>query len=345
MTGEVPLMDSIQIPGPLPVTVIRPRPLVETVMTLSLNEQGRGSRTASAWRWVFTGEGRSPVSGSAGTGHPPGPEEITAEARYDTTPNQCGWPPWRYARDRDPDRQQARRVLRWLTGAADAIPLFDPGRGRYVGARFHFARTDQEIRQVRGWALHGLREHGDLPGDMPMWRAERPWQWPASWMNAAWLRGAVAYLAWVLGEQAISPLSRQHIPLDPVATLAAPDPPYAQAELISMYGVGCGVANIEEELMVHLDAVVMQGHEGQPPAEPGLLPPPQWGEGVGQAHDWVTGEDGKPPADQHGCGDYYPCSDIRRCACEAAGHCLRDQCSACTDHICNAAWTVITAGY
>jgi len=98
-------------------------------------------------------------------------------------------------------------VLRWLTGAADAIPLLDPGRGRHVGARFHFARPDEEIRRVRGWALHGLRQHGDLPTHIPAWRAERPWQWPSSWMNAAWLRGTIAYLDWILGEQVTAPLS------------------------------------------------------------------------------------------------------------------------------------------
>lgn len=70
--------------------------------------------------------------------------------------------------------------MRWLTGPADAIPLLDPARGRHVGARFYFARTDDEIRRVRDWAQHGLAEHGDLPPYMPSWQAERPWQWPAS---------------------------------------------------------------------------------------------------------------------------------------------------------------------
>jgi hypothetical protein len=343
MGEEVLAMDADDIPSTLPTTVARPRPLVVTVMAESLNEQGADGRTASAWQWVLAGQGPCPVSGKPWTDGPPGLEEIAAEARHgtNTSPPECGWPPWRYRRDLDPDRQQARRVLRWLTGAADAIPLLDPGRGRHVGARFHFARTDQEIRRVRGWALHGLAEHGDLPAEVPAWRAERPWSWPASWMNAAWLRGAAAYLDWVLGDTPVSPLSRRHAPLDPVATLAHPEPPYAQEDLVSMRGVGCGIADIEEELMVYLGAVVSQGHEGQPPPEPGRLPPPQWGEGVGQAHDWVTGEDGTPPADHHGCGAYHPCPGDRRCLCEAAGHCLRGRCPACTDHICNAAWTAI----
>lgn len=141
-------------------------------------------------------------------------------------------------------------------------------------------------------------------------------------MNLAWLRGTIAYLDWVLEETATSPLSRQHCPLDPAAVLAGPKPAYAQADLISLCGVGCDAANIEEEIMTYLDAVIMQGHEGQPRAEPYRYPPPQWAEGVQQAHDWAAGESRKPPADQHGCGDYHPCPGDLRCSCEAAGYCL-----------------------
>ena len=338
-------MNTIPIPEPLPTAVTRSRPLIEAVAAQSLREQGADSRTARAWRWVLTGQSLSPVSEMLGPGHPPDVDEIVGEAGYDTEPPDCDWPPWRHTFDPNPDRQQARRVLRWLTGAADAIPLLDPGRGRYVGARFHFARSDEEIRTVRDWALHGLREHGDLPADMPMRQAERPWQWPAEWMNAAWLRGAVSYLNWVLGEQDTAPLSGQHKPLNPVTTLVAPNPPYTQAELVELRGAGLGVADIEHEIMIYLAAVTMQGHEGQPVAEPDQYPPPQWGEGVEQTHNWVTGEDLKPSADHHGCGDYHPCPGVLRCSCEAAGYCLRGQCPACADRVCNAARTTIEENY
>jgi hypothetical protein len=338
-------VNTIQIPEPVPAAVIRPRTLIEAVAAQSLREQGTGSRTARAWRWVLTGHGPSPVSDRPGPGRPPDLDEIRPEAGVDTEPPECAWPPWRYAFDPDPDRQQARRVLRWLTGDADAIPLLDPRRGWYEDARFHFARSDEEIRTIRGWARHGLHEHGDLPDYIPPWQAERPWQWPAAWMNAAWLRGAIAYFDWVLGDQDTAPLSGLHKPLDPVRTLAEPDPPYAPQELIALRGVGHGVANIEEEMMVYLAGVTMQGHEGQPAAEPSQYPPPQWGEGVEQAHDWVTGENLKPPADHHGCGGYHPCPGQRRCSCEAAGYCLRGQCPACGDSVCNAARTAIEESY
>ena len=165
----------------------------------------------------------------------------------------------------------------------------------------------------------------------------------ASLMNAAWLRGTIAYLDWVLGDSQVSPLSRKSIPLDPVAALTYQE--LAQQDWVAMRGVGIGIANIEEEMTVYLEAVILQGREGQPPAEPKRYPPPQWGEGVQQAHDWAVGEDSRPPADHHGCGDYHPCPGQIRCVCEAAGHCRGGQCPACVDSICNAAWSTIEATY
>jgi hypothetical protein len=255
-------MDASHIPAPLPPTVTRPRPLAEVIMAQSLREQGTSSQTAQAWEWVLTGQAPSPISQAAGGGSPPGIDEIVAEARYgrDTDPPQwASWPPWRYAFDHDPDRQQARRVLRWLAGAADAIPLLDPARGRHVGARFHLARTDGELRLVRGWAQHGIRRHGDLPQRMSPWESGHPWQWPSGWMNAAWLRGAIDYLGWILSDTPMSPLTFRHIPLDPATTLAAPDAAERQEWLRRMYGVGVGAADIENEVMGFRSAVTAQG--------------------------------------------------------------------------------------
>ena len=75
-------MDAICLPGQLPATITRPRPLIEAVMAQSLREQGPASRTAAAWRWVLTGQGPAPVSDTPGTGSRPDPDEITAEARH-----------------------------------------------------------------------------------------------------------------------------------------------------------------------------------------------------------------------------------------------------------------------
>ena len=333
-------MNLTDIPGQLPAAVIRPRALIEAVMAQSLNEQGPGSRTAAAWRWVLTGHGPAPISDTPGSGQQPGLDVITAEARIDPA-DECSWPPWRHAFDPDPDRQQARRVLRWLTGAADAIPLLDLDRGRYVGARLYLARTDDEVRQVRAWAQHGICQHGDLPAGIPRWQAERPWQWPKPWFDAAWLRGAIAYLDWILGDTQVTPVTRQPKPISP-----GPHPnPIVIAGQREMYGVGAGRYDIEEEIHDYAQAGSWQGHEGEEPADPDRYPPPQWCEAVIQAHDWATGEDGEPPADHHGCGAYYPCPGDRRCCCEAAGYCLRGQCPACTQRVCNAGWTALVENY
>jgi hypothetical protein len=103
----------------------------------------------------------------------PTAEEIIAEARHGSPP--MSWPPWRFAFD-----------------------------------RLYLARTDDQLRQVRDWALRGLREHGDLPADITPSQAERPWQWPSWWTDAAWLRGTIAYLDWILGDQAATPVTREH---------------------------------------------------------------------------------------------------------------------------------------
>jgi hypothetical protein len=329
-------MDAAGIPGPLPPAVTRPRPLIEAVMAQSLREQGPGSRTAAAWRWVLTGRGPSPVSGTPGTGQPPGADEITAEARYGDGSQWNRWPPWRNAFDRDPDRQQARRVLRWLTGAADAIPLLDLDRGRHVGARLHLARTDGELRQVRDWAQHGLRKC-DLPASIPRWKARQPWQWPSGWMNAAWLRGAAAYLDWILGDTAVTPVSFRIRPVTSHLDLCT------VTGWRENYGVGAGRYDIDEEIHSYAAPCSWQGHEGGGPADPDRYPPPQWCEAVVQAHDWATGEEGDPPADRHGCGAYVACPGD--CTCYAAGHCLRGRCPVCAEGICNAGWAAIVGNY
>ena len=243
-------MDAICIPGQLPATVTRPRPLIEAVMAQSLREQGPGSRTAAAWRWVLTGHGPAPVSDTPGTGNPPGLDEITAEARSDPS-DECSWPPWRHAFDPDPDRQQARRVLRWLTGAADAIPLLDLDRGRYVGARLYFARTDDELRQVRGWAQHGIA---------PAWRPARRHPPVAS-------RAALA-VAHVMVRRRLAPrrhrlpgLDTRRHPRSPRSPVS-PSPSHPArtrtraSSLASarMYGVGAGRYDIDEEIHDHAQA-------------------------------------------------------------------------------------------
>ena len=102
MAEATPRMDTIQLPGPLPATVTRPRPLIEAVMAQSVREQGPDSRTAQAWRWVLTGQGPSPVSGAPGIGTPPSADDIAAEARHDAHRRSAAGRRGKCARDRIP---------------------------------------------------------------------------------------------------------------------------------------------------------------------------------------------------------------------------------------------------
>ena len=101
--------------------------------------------------------------------------------------------------------REARHILRWLIGDTDEIPVDDDNRGRFIGARDDYARTDEQIREVRDHARRGL-EISDLPDPMDPADAQNPWRWPATWMHAAWLRGVRDLLDWVLGDRPTAPL-------------------------------------------------------------------------------------------------------------------------------------------
>ena len=74
-------------------------------------------------------------------------------------------------------------MLSWLAGASDEIPVDDGDRGRLIGARGGYARTDADIRRVREQALLGLKAF-DLPEPLTAAAARHPWRWDPDWMNA-----------------------------------------------------------------------------------------------------------------------------------------------------------------
>ena len=175
---------------------------------------------------------------------------------------------------------EARRVLAWLAGVTDEIPVDDENRGRFIGARDDYARTDADIRQTRDNARRGL-DAFDLPDPMNPADAMNPWQWEAGWMNAAWLRGVRDLLDWVLGQRVASPLCGW------------------TAELPAVYDL-----TFEDKAA---DDIVLQGRPGGLAVDPATFPPPQYGEAIQAAIRWLRGETTTPPADQHGCGAYVAC--------------------------------------
>ncbi len=201
-------------------------------------------------------------------------EEILAEA--DAEPQGSTAPPG-VPSDFCDQLGEARRVLAWLAGECDEISVEDENCGRFIGTRDDYARTDDDIRQVRDHARRGL-EACDLPDLMDPADARTPWQWDAGWMDAAWLRGVRDLLDWVLGERATSPLCSRAVSLPTVYDLTYED----------------GAA----------DDVVLQGRPAGLPVAPDTYPPPQYGEGLQETIRWLRGETTTPPVDQHGCGAY-----------------------------------------
>ena len=150
---------TIDVPDPLPPAIVRPRQHVTAVLAQSLAETGPDGRAALAWAWTLTGTRPSPVTLSLAPGHPPTREQVITEA--DADPEGSTAPPG-VPTDYCDQLGEARRILSWLVGTSDDIPLDDDQRGRFIGCRDDYARTDAEIRQVRDQAVRSLAEF-DLP--------------------------------------------------------------------------------------------------------------------------------------------------------------------------------------
>ena len=262
------------VPAQLSPAITRPRAHVEAVLAQSLREVGPAGRAALAWTWALTGSRPSPITLSLAPGCPPSQAEILAEAAAE--PEGSTAPPGVPADFRDQLRE-TRAVLSWLAGASDEIPVDDDSRGRLIGARGDYARTDEDIRRVREQAQLGL-EVADLPEALPSAAARHPWRWSQDWMNASWLHGVADLLGWVLGESAASPLGR------PV-----PGPP-------SRYELTCEAAAADD--------VVLQGRPGGRRVDPDRYPPPQYGEGLQAAVRWLRGEVTAAPVDAEGRSPY-----------------------------------------
>jgi hypothetical protein len=269
----VKTMAAPSVPDALPPAITRPRQHVQAVLTQSLLEMGADGRTALAWHWALTGTRPSPVTLSLPPGRAPTPEEILAEA--DADPEGSTAPPG-VPTDFCDQIGEARCVLRWLAGNSDEIPVDCENRGRFIGARDDYARTDDEIREVRDRAQRGL-DAFDLPDPIDPAHARDPWRWTPAWMNAAWLRGVRDFLDWVLGGHTDSPLRGR--PLQH-----------------SQHGLAFEDETAEE--------IAGQGRPGGIPVDPGAYPPPQYGEAVQATIRWLRGETTAPSVSSEGCSPY-----------------------------------------
>ena len=201
------------IPVELPRTITRNRGLIKCVLGELTADLGVRGRAAQAGRWALTGSVDSPITRTPAVGCPPTREEVLVEVGADPVGSTA--PPG-VPTDFCDQTGEARHLLRWLIGETDEIPVDDDNRGRFIGARDDYARTDGEIRDR---AFRGLREC-DLPNPMDPDQARHPWHWSPGWMNAAWLHDVRDLLTWVLGEDRVSPLSEHAVCLPTVHDLS-----------------------------------------------------------------------------------------------------------------------------
>jgi hypothetical protein len=267
-------VSAVHVPEQLSPAIARPRRHVEAVLAQSLLEVGPEGRAALAWQWALTGTRPSPVTFSVALGRPPTREEILAEAAAE--PEGSTAPPG-VPSDFCDQLRETRAVLAWLVGDIDEIPVDDDNRGRLVGARGDYVRTDTDIRQILDYALLGLNAF-DLPEPMSPSDAKNPWRWDATWMDAAWLRGVRDILAWVLGDTPTSPLCRRNVGQPTTYDLT-----------------------YEESAA---DDVVLQGRPCGHAVDPRAHRPPQYGEGIQAAISWLRGETTTSPADHNGHSPY-----------------------------------------
>jgi hypothetical protein len=274
--ATVGVVATIRAPDPLPAAIARPRQHVQAVLAQSLVETGRDGRAALAWAWALTGSRPSPVTLSLAPGRPLSREELLAEA--DADPEGTTAPPG-VPTDYCDQIGEARRILSWLSGVSDDLPLDDEQRGRFIGARDDYARSDAEIRQVRDAAARCLADF-DMPDPIDPTDAAHPWRWDPAWMNATWQRGVRDLLDWVLGDRSDGPLTGIAVGMPAVHDLS-----------------------YEESASA---GVIAENRGSGLPVAAATCPPPQYGEAIQATIAWLRGESRDQPVDRHGTGPYSP---------------------------------------
>jgi hypothetical protein len=271
----VEYVPTADIPDPLPAAIVRPRPHVQAIRAQSLLEMGTNGRTALAWDWALTGTRPSPVTLSIAPGSPPTRDQIRAEA---AAPPEGSTAAPGVPTDFCDQLAEARRVLAWLAGSTDEIPVDDDNRGRFIGARDDYARTDDDIRQLRDHTRISLAAH-EWPEIMTPDDTSSPRQSDADRMEAAaWLRGVHDLLDWILGERPATPLCHRTVQLPTVDDLT-----------------------FEENAA---DELVAQSHSDSPLADSASKTALQYAEAVQATIHWLRGEATTPPVDHEGRGSY-----------------------------------------
>jgi hypothetical protein len=210
--------------------------------------EAAASRSARAWAWALGETATAPVTDRE-TAIPPTRSDIDSEITAADDRRQCG--------DRENRADAAATILRWLIGDDDHVPVRGQNRGELVGGFGDVVHSPHQIATVLAAAIGSRQRAATDAQDVNGASEDRR----LAQRDAEYLDGVVATLAWVLGQQAESPITRARM-----GELATSD---LKAE------------------RVHADDVIEQVRH---PWMSDRLPPSTYGEGVKLTITWLLGD-------------------------------------------------------
>jgi len=205
------------------------------------------SRSARAWGWALGETVTAPVTDRQ-TVVPPSRSDI--ETEIDAADER------RLRGDRENRADAAAKILRWLIGGDDHVPVRCENPGELVGGFGDIVRAREQIADVMRIAVESQHRESAMARDAAIDTMSRRLAEQA----AAYFEGVGVTLAWVLGERTETPITRS--PTREVTT-----------------------RNLKTE-RIHADDLVEQARH---PWLPGRVLPPMYGEGARDTITWLLG--------------------------------------------------------
>jgi hypothetical protein len=254
--ATVGLVNTGQQDGEAPppgTAIVRPLRHVQAVRARHAQQfkdpaQAAVSRSARAWAWTLGERAIAPVTDRVTTVSP-SRSDIEAEIKVADERRASG--------DRENRADAAATILRWLIGDDDHVPVRGENRGELVGGFGDVVRTPEQIADVLALTEDGRRQTAGSIRDL----AAQPEDRRLAEQRANYLDGVAATLAWVLGQQPETPITR--------ATSREPT-----------------TRNLKTE-RVHAEDVIDQARS---PSGADRSLPLGYGKGVKDSIDWLLGD-------------------------------------------------------
>jgi hypothetical protein len=225
------------------------------------------SRSVGAWGWALGETKIAPVTDRP-TKVPPARSDIEAEIAVADERRLRG--------DQEGRADTAAIILRWLIGDDDHVPVRGQNLGELVGGFGDVVRSPEQIANVMARAADGQRRAEAQARNVELESVGRQF----AQRETDYFGGVVATLAWALGKQPETPMTRTN-----------------------SQGLTSRQLKLER---VHAEDLI--GQAKSPRAPDGRLSA-GYGEGVKYTITWLLGDQITPPVDMSGSGPYDQCSE------------------------------------